>query len=118
MTSGGTRLGTMTRAFVAACLIALAAGQAAAAAGGFELFSPETIAFSGDVRAIGVNGERSWADDDFGKLRYGGRAEDDSSGIRLLPRFGEANIIWQPRFGWSLSGTLTGAMQDKNGIEA
>ena len=38
------------------------------------LFSPETLTLSGDLRLVGVDGERSWVDDGFGKLRYDGKS--------------------------------------------
>jgi len=106
------------RALFAACLAAFGASQAAAADGGFDLLSPQTLMLSGDVRLMGVGGERSWVNDGFGKLRYGGKHDNKEGPFRVLPRVGEANLVWQPRFGWALSGTVSAVAQDKDGMEA
>jgi hypothetical protein len=71
---------------------------APARASDVELFSPDTLSGSADVRTIAANGERSWERGDFGKLRYG-----DEAG----PRLGNADLVWQPKFGWVLSATVT-----------
>lgn len=109
-------LRVLARALLAAGPMAFGTTQAAAADHGFDLFSAETLTLSGDLRLIGVGGERSWANDGFGKLRYGGTSDDDA--FRILPRVGEVNAVWQPRFGWALSGTIAAAAQDKGGVEA
>jgi hypothetical protein len=106
------------RAFFAACLAALAASHAAAADSGFDLFSPQTLMGSGDMRLVGVGGERSWVDDGFGKLRYGGRHDGQESPFHVLPRFGQADAVWQPRLGWAVSATVTATAQEKDGLEA
>ncbi len=98
-------------------LAALAAWQACLATAaladesGTVIFSPETVTLFGDVRAVAVDGEKSWVDNGFGKLRYGGNLPTGSANLQLKPEFGEAGIIWQPRFGWSLSGTVVAVTQ-------
>ena len=116
MAWGETPLRGLARALFAAGSMAFGASQAAAA-GGFELLSPETLTLSGDVRLIAVDGERSWVDDGFGKLRYSGTSGDNAGAFRVLPRLGEIDVVWQPRFGWALSGTIAAVAQDKGGIE-
>ena len=106
------------RALFAAGTIVLVASQATAAEKGSDLLSPETLTLSGNVRLIGVNGERSWVDGGFGKLRYGGTSGDGAGASRVLPRVGEVDAVWQPRLGWALSGTIAVVAQDKDGIEA
>ena len=34
------------------------------------------------------------------------------------PALGRVNAIWQPRFGWALTGTISAVAQDKDGVEA
>src|SRR4051812_16478599 len=105
------------RPLASALTAAFACSPAAARAGdgAFDLVSPETLEIYGDVRAVAVDGERSWVDGGFGKLRYGGKDEDRPSDLRLKPEFGEAGIVWQPRLGWSLSGTVVALAQGGGG---
>lgn len=46
-----------------------------------------------DLRVGGADGETSWTEGGFGKLRYGG----DDFGIDLA----RAAVVWRPRLGWS-----------------
>jgi hypothetical protein len=110
--------GIVARALFSAGLTALGASQAAAADNGLDLISADTMTLSGDLRLIGVGGERSWVEGGFGKLRYGGNSEHEDDSFRVLPGFGEVDLAWQPRFGWALSATVTAVAQDKDGIEA
>ncbi len=77
-------------------------------AAGSELVSGETVSARIDVRLVGADGERAWADGGFGKTRFGGEA----GGFRLKPVAAEAELIWEPRFSWSTRGTLVVAAQD------
>jgi hypothetical protein len=95
------------------CLISAAAMLAAAAPAfaqsGTDLFSGETIVVIGDARVAGVDGENSWLDGGLGKTRLD---PDDAGGnFKVRPQFAQANLVWQPRFTWSLSGTLVVAAQ-------
>lgn len=71
--------------------------------GGIDLLSAETLTLSGDLRLRASDGEKSWVDDEFGKLRYGG---GESNQLEVRPEVGEAALIWQPRLTWSLKGTV------------
>ncbi|MCY7339917.1 MAG: hypothetical protein LH465_08220 [Sphingomonas bacterium] len=103
----------MTRALFALAMVSLGTSSAFAQSSGFDVFSPDTVTLAGNGRLVGVDGERSWLDDGFGKLAYGGRDEGEPGDFRIRPRFGEAALIWQPRFGWALSGTVVGIAQRK-----
>ena len=61
-----------------------------------ELFAPETITLAGDARIAAADGETSWLDGGYGKTRH-----DD-----VRPRLAEAELIWQPRLTWALTGTI------------
>jgi hypothetical protein len=87
---------------LAAFLIAGAADPARAQDGP-ELFTPETVSVAGDIRLVGADGEQGWLDGGYGKARFDGNADRD---FRVRPQAGEADLIWQPRFTWSLSGTV------------
>ena len=78
---------------------------------GEGLVSPDTFTVYGDVRAVAADGEVAWTNDAFGKLRYGGDEPALASDLRIQPVFGEAGIVWQPRFGWALSGTVVALAQ-------
>lgn len=105
-------------------LAVLAAGQACLSAtahasdGGNAILSPETLSVFADLRAVAVNGETSWAEGEFGKLRYGGGRPGGSDDLGVRPEFGEAGLVWQPRFSWSLSGTVVGLVQGGDRYEA
>src|SRR4029450_3362408 len=73
-----------------------------------DLFGPKAIAVTGDVRIVAADGEKSWTDAGFGKGRFGGSDDED---WKLRPVATEAELIWQPRFSWSLSGTVVAAAQ-------
>lgn len=82
-----------------------------------NLISPETVELYGDVRAVVVDGETSWTDGGFGKLRYGSDPAKPRD-LRVKPEFGEIGIVWQPRLGWSLSGTVVALAQGGDSIDA
>lgn len=55
-----------------------------------------------------TDGEPSWIDGGYGKLRYGGGKDGD---LRLAPRLAEADLVWQPHFTWSLGATVVAIAQ-------
>ncbi|MDC7683598.1 hypothetical protein PQU92_09940 [Asticcacaulis sp. BYS171W] len=75
-------------------LIALLGLLATPAFADTSLFARENIKGWIDLRAVSANGEKSWLDGHYGKLRYG-----DQSKLSL----GEATLIWTPRFTDTLS---------------
>lgn len=83
------------------------AGAAQAQDSPIDLFSAQTLSVYGDLRAGIVDGEKSWLDGGFGKLVHGA----SGSGAEVHPQVGEAGIVWQPRLGWALSGTIVAAAQ-------
>ncbi|MEP7130168.1 MAG: hypothetical protein ABI770_03475 [Sphingomicrobium sp.] len=78
------------------------------------MFSADALEVVGDVRVAAVDGESSWLDGSFGKLRSSG-GEDD---FRARPQLGNVNLIWQPQFTWSLSATIVGTIQGGERTEA
>jgi hypothetical protein len=80
--------------------------SAPATASDLRLFTRDTLEVTGDVRMVAVDGEKSWLDGGFGKLRSGSHGD-----LRAQPQLGNANIIWQPQFTWSLSATVVGSLQ-------
>ena len=74
---------------------------------GIKLFTPETLELAGDMRLVAVDGEKSWVEGGFGKLRSSGAGDD----ARFRPQLGNANLIWQPQLGWALSATVVGSLQ-------
>ncbi len=81
--------------------------------GGTDLLSAETLTATADIRMTAVDGEPSWTDGGFGKTRYG----NGDSGLAVKPRLAEADLVWQPRFTWSLSGTVVGTVQGDSRLE-
>ena len=92
-------------ALVAAWLVATVDDPAFAASG---MFGPQTLSGVADFRLTAVDGERSWTDGGFGKLRIGGTKD---ANLNVRPVATEAILIWQPRFSWSVTGTVAVAAQ-------
>ena len=86
-------------------LAALWAGPASAESD-LKIFTPESFEVSGDVRIVAVDGEKSWVDGGFGKLRSGSDGD-----LRVRPELGNASIVWKPQFTWSLGAIVVGSVQ-------
>jgi len=78
-----------------------------------DFFSADTLEVSGDLRLVAVDGEKSWIDGGFGKLRSGSRGN-----LRVTPQLGNANLVWKPQFTWSLGATIVGSVQGGERTEA
>src|SRR4051794_5469283 len=86
---------------------ALAALWAApASASDLRLFTPDTLELSGDLRLVGGDGEPSWVDGGFGKLRSGSDGD-----FRVRPQLGNVDLVWKPQFTWSLGAVVVGSLQ-------
>lgn len=92
-----------------AALSALLVSVPCAASDDGDLISAETLSLTANFRLSATDGEESWVDGGFGKLANSGNAHDGD--FRILPQFGDINLIWQPRFGWALSATVVAALQ-------
>ena len=100
-------------AFPLGCALAALWATPALAQSDTSLFSADTFELTGDVRLLAVNGEKSWVDGGFGKLRSG--SDHD---WRLRPQLGNVNLIWQPQLRWALSATVVGSLQGGERTEA
>jgi len=94
-------------------LPAAALFSASAARAEVDFISAETLTLHGDLRLVGVDGEESWVNEGFGRLRSGSHGD-----FRLSPQLGDVDIVWQPRFGWALSATVVGSVQGGERTEA
>lgn len=74
-----------------------------------ELFGPEAIEVTADLRVSVVGGEDSWLEGGFGKLRYGG----DRGETQARARIAALDVAWKPRFSWNLSGLVSVSYQDQ-----
>src|SRR5215210_4812173 len=90
----------ITGAIPLGCALAALWAGPASAESSFDLVSAETFEVTGDLRMVAVDGEKSWVDGGFGKLRSG-----SDHGLRVRPQLGNASIVWTPQFTWSLSAT-------------
>jgi len=94
-----------------------ALGLSKAAAAQVDLVSATSVSLSGDVRLVGADGEESWLDRGFSKLRSSGDAGGD---FRVKPELGTVDLVWQPRagFAWSATvvATLTGGERTEAGL--
>lgn len=86
-----------------------------ATATNLNLFSADTLELTGDIRLVAADGETSWVDEGFGKLRSSG-SEDE--GVRVGPQLGTVSLVWKPQFTWSLGATVVGSLQGGERTEA
>src|SRR5437870_3075520 len=96
------------------CALAALWTSPASAESSLKLFSPDTLELVGDVRLVAIDGEKSWVDGGFGKLRSSGGGDY----FRVRPQLGNVNLIWQPQFTWSLSAVMVGSLQGGERTEA
>nr|NUR36914.1 hypothetical protein [Sphingomonas sp.] len=78
-----------------------------------KLFTAANFELSGGVRIVAVDGEKSWIDGGFGKLRSGSDGE-----LRVRPQLGNAALVWKPQFTWSLGAIVVGSLQGGERTEA
>jgi hypothetical protein len=78
-----------------------------------KLFTPDSFEVNGDVRIVAVDGEKSWVDGGFGKLRSGSDGD-----LRVEPQLGNASLVWKPQFTWSLGAIIVGSIQGGQRTEA
>ena len=85
---------------------ALAALWAPPANAEARLFTADAVEFSGDIRLVAVDGEKSWVNGGFGKLRSG-----SDGNFRVRPELGNVSLVWKPQFSWSLGAIVAGSLQ-------
>src|SRR5206468_2120424 len=85
---------------------ALAALWAQPASAEAHLVTPDAFELNGDVRLVGVDGERSWLDGGFGALRSG-----SDNHLRVQPQLGNVTLVWKPQLTWSLGAVVVGSIQ-------
>jgi hypothetical protein len=100
-------------AFPLGCALAALWATPAIAQSETRLFGADAFELTGDVRLVAVNGEKSWVDGGFGKLRSGSDHE-----WKLEPQLGNVNLIWQPQLGWAVSATVVASLQGGERTEA
>src|SRR5690242_11857425 len=82
------------------CAVAALCSTPATAESDFKLFTPDTLELTGGIRLVAVDGEKSWVNGGFGKLRSGSNGD-----WKVEPQLGNVNLVWHPQFTWSLSAT-------------
>ena len=88
------------------CALAALWGAPATAQSDLKLFDRDAFQVSADVRLVAVDGESSWVDGGFGKLRSGSDGD-----VRVQPQLGDASLVWKPQLTWSLGATVVGSVQ-------
>jgi hypothetical protein len=78
-----------------------------------QIFAPDTLEASGDIRLVAVDDSESWVDGGLGKLRSGSDGD-----LRLSPQLGNVSLVWKPQITWSLGATIVGSLQGGEGTEA
>lgn len=79
-----------------------------------QIISADAFTLSGDLRAVASEGEKSWLNEGFGKLRAGGSGTGD---LRVKPEFGSIDLVWQPRLGFAWSATVAATIQGGERLE-
>jgi hypothetical protein len=78
-----------------------------------RIFTPDAFELSGDVRLVAVDGEKSWVNGGFGKLRSGSDGD-----LRVQPQLGNISLVWKPQFSWSFGAVVVGSLQGGQRTEA
>src|SRR5947209_9301055 len=94
----------------AACVAALLWAAPASAEGDLKL---DAFEVSGDLRLVALDGEKSWVDGGFGKLRSGSDGD-----LRVQPQLGNTSLVWKPQFTWSFGATIVGMVEGGQRTEA
>lgn len=92
-------------AIPSACALA-ALWSSTAQASDTKMFGREAFELSGDMRAVAVDGEKSWFRGGYGKLRSGSNGD-----LRVEPQLGNISVVWKPEFTWSLAAVVVGSLQ-------
>ncbi|HEX4096772.1 MAG TPA: hypothetical protein VHX64_08585, partial [Caulobacteraceae bacterium] len=81
-----------------------------------DLFSRDAFEGLIDIRAIGVDGQPSYLDGGFGRLRYGGTSAGGFAGELSLA---DMALVWKPQFTWALGAIVDVEHQDgqQHGID-
>jgi hypothetical protein len=95
------------------CALVALCPAPAAAQSAVKLFTADTLEINGDLRFVAVNGEKSWVNGGFGKLRSG-----DAGDWKLDPQLGNADLVWEPQLTWSLGATVVASLQGGERTEA
>ncbi|MXO59713.1 hypothetical protein GRI89_09195 [Altererythrobacter salegens] len=74
------------------------------------IIGPEAISADFDLRASATGGETGWLDGGYGKLYEGGDDGDTQARLRLA----YADLVWEPRFSFNLSGKASLTYQDRS----
>jgi hypothetical protein len=93
-------------------LAALWAGPAGAESN-LRLFTRDAFELSDDLRLVAVDGEQSWVEGGFGKLRSGSDGD-----LRVRPQLGNISLVWKPQLSWSLGAIVVGSLQGGQRTEA
>src|SRR5919112_4631859 len=84
-----------------------------ATASDLKLFTADAFELNGDLRLVAVNGEKTWVNGGFGKLRSGSDGD-----FRVQPQLGNVSLVWKPQLTWSLGAVVVGSLQGGQRTEA
>ena len=93
-------------AILLGCAVAALWASPAGAESSLRLFTSDAWELNGDLRLVAVDGERSWVDRGFGKLRSGSDGD-----LRVRPQLGNISLVWKPQLSWSLGAIVVGSLQ-------
>jgi hypothetical protein len=110
---GAVRRLRIGRAIPLGCALAALWTAPAYADSDLKLFTLSNFELSGDVRVAAVNGEQSWVDRGFGKLRSGSDGH-----LSIEPQLGNASLVWKPQFTWSVGAVVVGQVEGGQRTEA
>lgn len=103
------------RAIPLGCALAALWAAPAGAQSDLKLFTAESFELAADARMVAVDGEKSWTEGGFGKLRSGSDGDRD---FLVQPQLGNVSLVWKPQFTWSLGAIVVGSLQGGQRTEA
>jgi hypothetical protein len=103
---GDARRLRISSAIPLGCALAALCAMPARAGGDLKLFTPDNFELAGDVRLVAVDGQKSWVDGGFGKLRSGSDGD-----FRVEPELGNVSLVWKPQLSWSVGAVIVGSVQ-------
>jgi hypothetical protein len=78
-----------------------------------RIFGSDAFELSGDLRMVAIDGEKSWVNGGFGKLRSGSDGD-----LRIQPHLGNVSLVWKPQFTWSFGAVVVGSLEGGQRTEA
>ncbi len=88
------------------CALAALWASPACADPGVRILTSDVFELGGEIRIVAVDGEKSWVDGGFGKLRSG-----SDGNLKVQPQLGNVTLAWKPQLSWAIGAVVVGALE-------